>query len=239
MKDKIAETSNVLELSLGITNLQSRKEKIAVIYGRPGFGKTTALINAQNNTNGVVIEAYSTWTNRWMLASLCDALGIARSGQGHPMFEDCVKQLSITKRPIFIDEVNRLVETLSSDKGLSILSTLYAIHDAAQVPILMFGLADFRQQLRARAGKNQTVEAFNQRVVFWQEFQGCNFADAKLVAAARCEVKIEDEAIAALVKGKDYSYRDLIVSLTELERFALGNGFNSIGINEFKAWRGE
>lgn len=239
MKDKIAETSNVLELSLGIENLKSRKEKIAVICGDPGSGKTTGIINAQNQTNGVVIEAYSTWNNRWMLASLCDALGIVRSGHAHPMFEDCVKQLKGNKRPIFVDEVNRLVETLSSDKLLSILSTLYALHDGAGIPILMFGFADFAQQLRSRASKNPTVKALIQRVVFWQEFKGCNFADAKLVTQARCEVKIEDEVIADLIKARDYSYRDLIFSLTELERFALANSFNTIGINEFKAWRGE
>jgi DNA transposition AAA+ family ATPase len=235
MKDGIAETSNVRSLYLATTALTDRQERIAIVYGESGSGKTTALINTQNSTNCVVVKASPTWTPKWMLTALCEQLGLRPQGQSQPMFDEIVRQLQASRRTILLDEANFIVECLESRNILSILGTLYRIHDDAEVPIILFGLSSFPKYLGQKASRNETVDAFKQRCVQEIQFQKCNFADARLVADLRCEVKVSDTLLTKIVGDINGSFRRLIVALTDIEREAIAQGWKEIDLPQVEA----
>lgn len=235
MKEGIAETRNVRSLYLATTALTERQERIAIVSGESGLGKTTALINTQNNTNCIVIKACPTWTPKWMLAALCEQLGLRPQGQSQPMFDEIVKQLKFSRRTILLDEANFIVECLESRTILSILGTLYRIHDDAEVPIIMFGLSSFPTYLKQKAARNETIDAFRQRCVKEIVFEKCDLADARLVADLRCEVKVSDALLAKIVDDISGSFRRLIVALTDIEREAIAQGWKEIDLPQVQA----
>lgn len=218
MKPDVAITSNLSEFLIAIDALKARKEKILIASGRAGFGKTTMMVFAANNTGGAVITANASWTVKWMLSDICTQLSIQRSGSVQIMYESIVAQLKISQKTLFLDEANLLVEGRDFKSVLTILSMIYRIHDDAEVGVVFLGLGRFPQYIEARAKQSDSIRAFEQRCVRKIAFKDCGVDDARLIADARLEVPISDEQLAAICTKTDGNIRNLITALTEFER---------------------
>ena len=218
MKPNTAITSNLSDFLIAIDALKDRKERILVASGRAGFGKTTMMIYAANMTGGAVITANASWTVKWMLSDMCNQLSIQRSSSVQTMFEGIVAQLKQSKKTLFLDEANLLVEGRDFKSILTILSMIYRIHDEAEVGIVFLGLERFPQYIESRAKQSDSIRAFSQRCVRWIAFKDCGIEDARLIADARLEVAIADDALATICKKADGNIRNLITALTEFER---------------------
>jgi len=218
MKNETAITGNLSDFLMAIGALEQRKERILIGSGKAGFGKTTMMIYAANSINAAVISANASWTVKWMLSDLCDQLSIRRSGSVQAMYESIILQLKDSKRNIFVDEANLLVEGRDFKSILVILSMLYRIHDEAQVGIVILGQSTFPEYVRSRANQSESIGAFTQRCARWIDFKPCGFDDARLIANARLEVKITDDQLSAISIKSKGNTRELIMLLTEYER---------------------
>lgn len=218
MKNDTAITGNLSDFLMAIGALEQRKERILIGSGKAGFGKTTMMIYAANSNNAAVITANASWTVKWMLSDLCDQLNIRRSSSVQAMFEAIIAQLKESRRNVFVDEANLLVEGRDFKSILVILSMLYRIHDEAEIGIIVLGLSSFPRYVEERASRSEAIRAFTQRCVRWLEFKPCGLEDARLIADARLEVAIADEALAKITDKAQGNTRNLITLLTEFER---------------------
>jgi DNA transposition AAA+ family ATPase len=175
MRKAIAPTENITNLMNLYSELLKRPpsvpERIGLISGPSGTGKTTAIAHLVINVNGVLVEGSPNWTPRWMLSDICKAMGIATMGHCKPMEDEICNQLKWSRRPIFVDESNFLVEGRQTKQIINMLGSLYRIHDRSGVPILMFGLKSFPDYLRQMGSRYEVIDAFDQRVARRLEFQ--------------------------------------------------------------------
>jgi DNA transposition AAA+ family ATPase len=239
MRKAIAPTENITNLMRLYSELNARPisvpERIGLISGASGTGKTTAIAYMLLKVNGVLIEGSPNWTPRWMLHDICKAIGESPENQCKPMEDQIVRQLKISKRPIFVDESNFLVEGRQTKQIINMLGSLYRIHDRSGVAVLMFGLKSFPDYLRRMGNRYEVIDAFDQRVARRLEFQPASQTDAIKLCETLCEVEVVDEVVAELHKGCQGSIRRFLVELSQLEKRALSQGWKQIDQAKYAA----
>lgn len=242
MNSRVAETTNLQRLRIAVQEILTRPEpeKIAIVSGASGTGKTTALLDSQLKNNAIRLEASPNWTARYLLHDLAIALGVTPSGSACAMERAIMTQLQTLRmaggvRPLFIDEGNFIVEGKATNTVINLLGTLYRLHDTTGMPIVLFGLRSFPGYLKAKSKSYEVIDAFDQRVVSVVEFQPCSVQDAQIVADQCCQVRFEPEAIAQIHKRIGGSFRRLSVILKQLEHSALLTGLEVVSVDEVEA----
>lgn len=118
--------------------------KIAMVYGAAGAGKTTALKHYAANNPGVIYVTANacTQTARAILYMISEALGKIPTGSVFLVMRDLVAALRNTNRLIIIDEADHL-----SLKALQAVRNLY---DEAGVGLLLSGNERIKNQMYGR-----------------------------------------------------------------------------------------
>ena len=96
MRKKIVETTNISALIRTLESLSARgagEEGMALFYGPPGAGKTTALAYAQLRTQATMLRARSTWSVTSMLGQLLRELGLSETGSRDTRLDRIVEHL--------------------------------------------------------------------------------------------------------------------------------------------------
>lgn len=210
MRVKVIQTKNLTRLAVAAESLTSRAPGtpgIGLIWGRSGFGKTTATAWLANKTGAIYLRAWPTWTPTSMLAAIMVELKMTPLARIAPMIRAIVNGLSAAGRAIFIDEADFLAE-----KPL-LLDTLRSLHDVSSVPLILIGMQNFQRRIAHR-------EQFVGRISQWVEFAGADLDDARLLARDLCEVKVSDDLVAALHKSSGGSMRALMIGLATMENYA-------------------
>ena len=207
MRIQIAPVKNITLMSQAGQTLRNRAygvPGIGLIWGRTGYGKTTAATWFANKINAINLRANSLWTPSAMLLTLMRELDVQPLSRCSAMLEVVSDRLAIEKRPLLVDEADYLV----SDKRL--VEALRDIHDMSSVPLILIGMHDFRRKVSTR-------EQLAGRVAQWVEFKPADLEDARILADTVCEVEVADDLLAELHKGAAGSIRSIIVGLSRIE----------------------
>lgn len=238
MKRRIVQTSNIYKLMRMVGDLMndgSANERMGMVFGRPGEGKTTAIEHVVIQTNGVFIRAARAWSPTSLLQALCDELQVPTSHQRYPMHKRICEALARDPRPVFVDEADYCAERAD------LLDTLRDIYDAAGVPIILFGM-DTLPGLIPAFSANRPLHGpharFTRRITRRLEFRGVTVLDAQRIAGELCEIGVEgalppgaevgsvDAAgtlVARLHEDADGNVGRMVVLLEEAERLARAN----------------
>ena len=130
MRNELATVKNVLGLQAAYQALKSRDSGIpgmGLVHGFTGAGKTTSIVWLVNQVDGVFVRANATWTPVVMLQAIMTELGAAPLGRCAPMLSFIVDKLSLSGRPLFVDESDYLTD------NRKMLETLRDIHDVSHV----------------------------------------------------------------------------------------------------------
>jgi len=95
MRHLIARTTNVRKLRQGVDSLINRSvgtEGMGLIWGDPGEGKTTSVVELYNEYDGVFVRAVRCWTVTSMLGDICIELGGKRTSRSKDMLDYIVTQ---------------------------------------------------------------------------------------------------------------------------------------------------
>jgi hypothetical protein len=126
------------------------KNKVGVIYGGAGLGKTTTVKEyAEQNPDAILIEADLGYTPKVLFQKLLRKLGMTPSGSIHEMHEAIIDKLSDSGRIIIIDEAEHLPY-----KALELIRRIY---DKAGVGILLIGMPRLYYNLCGKKGEYEQL----------------------------------------------------------------------------------
>lgn len=130
----VAPLTNVVLLMTAVERaLQTpTAEKLLVLYGHAGYGKTTACGYVANRYRAYRVECCSHWTRKALLAAILHEMGIPAANSIAERFDQVVEQLGKSGRPLIIDEADHLVRN-------SCIEMVRDIHDKSGNLVLLVG----------------------------------------------------------------------------------------------------
>lgn len=221
MRAKTAITKSIKKYLVAMGALEdrnSRSERMCLLWGLSGAGKTTATAYVVNQVHGVFIRAQKIWTMTGMLGAMCESLGGKQVRNRQPMFDFIVKQLKTKKQSLFIDEADYLDENL--------IEVVRDIHDLSKRPIVLIGMDKLRHGLLVN-------ERFMRRITQEIVFGPIDMQDAREVCTEVCEVKVADNLLERLHAEADGNVGLIYNGLKAIEALAKRNQMESV---DLEAW---
>jgi DNA transposition AAA+ family ATPase len=218
MKTNYVITQNVKNLmsAFGHIHTQNKKaNRMMMVLGDPGLGKTEAAMRYQINNPGVVyIRAKALISPRWMLEDLVRELGEQPMYRASALFGQAKEQLDKNPRLIIIDEADYLLHDPRA------METLRDLHDTTAAAFCIIGMELLDKKV---ARYRHLFDRFAEVV----KFKELTLNDVKNVAAQNCEVKISDDA-AAFIHKNTPRFRQVMNWLYKAENLAQANSLKEI-----------
>lgn len=226
MKTAIVPIRNYSQITLAYSRIKNLpdviRERMILISGESGLGKSTLCGKLCVELGGIWIEADSTDTPYGILSKIVRDLGSEPKRSATETLALVTARLKASGRPLFIDEVNRIAD------NRKVLDVLRAIHDKAKSVIVFVG--------------NETVprllsrdEQLDSRFIEKLKFYLCNDEDIALLAEQLCEVKISPDQYADILKETKGSTRRIIHALAERERVARQQKWTDLSRNQWQS----
>lgn len=229
MKPKIAPVKNIMALrnAFAAVDHPEAPEKIVLVYGEAGLGKTTAVGRLMCLTNAIVVRADQTWSVHSMLKSIMREMGEAPLRSKTDMADAIVDHMKSQGRPLIIDEIDAFTDPQSRcADGYAMLEVLRAIHDKARRPIVLVGMSGVEKYIAARKQLARRI----QRDV---RFLSADLEDTRIVADARCEVGIADDLLEKLHEQSRGNMGLIVVGMSDIENFGKTNRIKEVALEHW------
>ena len=193
MNREIAAVKNIQQLFAAyavVDGADSTAERMLLLHGPTGTGKTTAAIHLMNHTGAVYVMASPAWSLTSMYRAIAAALGIEPKGRAADLEQLITVEMAKKGRPLIIDEVDHILLP-GAHATLRMLEALRSIHDQSGMPIVMIGMHQIERKLRAR-------EQLFRRICQSVPFTDLDRDDTRVVADTLCPVPIADDWLDAL-----------------------------------------
>ncbi len=193
---------------------------MAVFYGPSGFGKSVAACYAANHFDAVYVQCKSTWTRKALLEATLKEMGI-KPGKTLPYMSDQIsEELTLSNRPLIIDEFDYLVDKKQVD-------VIRDIYESSQGTILLIGEEQLPRKL-------QRWERFHGRILEFFPAQPVSISDiAQLQNIYTPGIDIEDALIKRIHKAAKGSARRVCVNLDRVRDFAVTDGKQAISNSDW------
>lgn len=184
----IAETTTVATLapltnvSATLTAMAATAERasglpgLICLYGRSGYGKSSAAAYVANKLRAYYVELKSLWSTKHILLNILKDMGIQPQSTVAEMLDQVCEQLTASARPLIIDQADYLV-----DKGRA--QILMDLYEGSRAPILFIGEERLSSSMRTR---HNTV---HRRVLHWIEAQPASMDDCRQLARLYCRIR--------------------------------------------------
>jgi DNA transposition AAA+ family ATPase len=219
-------TAPLTNVGLCLAAMQQAMERprhlpgMVTLYGPSGWGKTTAAIYVANQTRAYYVQANSSWTRKAMLLATLKSMGIHPYGTIYRMTEQVAEQLTLSRRPLIVDEMDHLVDR-------NAVEVVRDIYEASGAAILLIG----EERLPA---KLKRWERFHGRMLDWIPAQPANLHDAAHLRTLYCQkVVIANDLLARIVEMSRGSIRRICVNLERTQSEALRQGLENIDLEQW------
>jgi DNA transposition AAA+ family ATPase len=202
---------------------------IGCFFGYTGLGKTAAANYAVQKTRGYYVEMCDIWTKKTLLEMIVREMNIEPAKTAPKLLEQLAKQLSLSNRPLFIDECDIIMS-----KGYE--DTLRSIYEKSQGTIILIGEEKLQRDM-----KNKSERLF-ERVHDWVQAQPTDMSDARLLARKYCpSVPVRDCRLEEMLQETHQNARRMVHSLSLAHEWALQEGAAEITAAGYtgKKWTGE
>lgn len=219
----IAPLQNVALLAELVERVQERSSGLpglATFHGFSGYGKSFAAIYAANKYRAYHVQVKSVWTRKKLCLAVLQEMEIKPAPTIPEMVDQIGEQLSLSRRPLLIDEADFLVA-----KGM--IEIVRDLYESSQASIILIG----EENLPANLKKWERVHG---RMLDWVPAQPASLGDAKHLAKLYCrDVEISNELISALHSKSSGSVRRVCVNLDRLREYAQVRGLSKVSPAEF------
>lgn len=183
MKNKIVLTENMTGFVAHVEALKSKPawmDRIGLIHGRWGFGKSTALQWFYANNRVYYTRAMAGWLKsvNWMIEDILRVYRVEPRGRLKTDIRELIRVVKKYQAPLFIDEANRLV------KRSMLVEMVRDVHDLSRVPIILIGQDDMISHL-----KRHDFMPFYSRVTEIFEFKPLTVSDIQRIAFELCDLQ--------------------------------------------------
>lgn len=193
---------------------------IITFYGPSGYGKTTAAIYTANKCRGYYIECLSTCTRSSTLQAILREMGIAPQQTLAQMTMQVATQLTLSGRPLIIDEVDHL-----ANKGA--IELIRDIHEVSKAAIVLIGEERLPNKLLR-------WERFHNRMLDWVAAEPSSIEDCKQLARLYSpDVQIDSDLLARINKASAGVTRRIAINIELVRAEARTNGLQRISAAEW------
>lgn len=182
MKDKIVLTQNMAGFVSVVENLidkPERMDRIGLIHGKWGLGKTTALEWFYTNNHCFYVRSMAAWGRSvtMMVEDILAAYRVEPRGRLKQDIRELVRIAKKNRAPLFIDEANRVVK-----KSL-LIETIRDVHDFSRIPIILIGQENIINLLKRR-----DLGPVFSRVTEIYEFEKLTAQDIQHISKELCDL---------------------------------------------------
>jgi DNA transposition AAA+ family ATPase len=194
---------------------------MATFHGFSGYGKTFAAIYAANKFRAYHVQVKSVWTRKKLAQAVLAEMGIQPASTIPDMIDQIGQQLSLSGRPLIIDEADFLVA-----KGM--IEVVRDIYESSQSAIILIGEEGLPTALRR-------WERVHGRMLDWVPAQAAAQSDARHLAHLYCRgIELTDDLLIALHEASGGSIRRICVSLDKVREQAETAGLTRMTRADFK-----
>ena len=219
----IAPLRNVSLLAELIDRVQSRSYGLpgmATFHGFSGYGKSFAAIYSANKFDAYHVQVKSVWTRKKLCLSILKEMGVKPDGTIPNMVDQIGEELSLSQRPLIIDEADFLVA-----KGM--IEIVRDIYESSQASIILIGEENLPNALKR-------WERLHGRMLDWIAAQPASVADASHLSKIYAKnVEVKEDLLKALHKASGGSVRRICVNLDRIREFAQTRGVAELALPEY------
>ncbi len=228
MNDKIVITKNMaafVSLASRLEAKPARQDRMGLIFGRWGTGKTTTLEWFYTHNLCFHVRAMAAWCRSvtMMVEDFLRAYRVEARGRFRTDIRELVRVAKRYGCPLFIDEADRVV------RKAILIETIRDLHDLARIPIILIGQEHIINMLQRR----DLGQVFS-RITEIYEFKGLSIQDIQKVTSELYELQA-DEKVASFIKTATIGdFRLTNALLTRAESFCLLNKTREITLSMAK-----
>lgn len=229
MKPKIALVKNIQSLrdAFAAVDQPDSPEKIVLVHGDAGLGKTTAIAWLIGRIDPIMVRADQTWSVHAMLKKIMQEMGEAPLRSKLDMRDAIIDHMKGNNRALVVDELDALTDPQSRcADGYAMLEVLRAIHDEAKKPIVLVGMTGVDKYVAAR---KQLARRIQQAV----KFRPADLEDTRTVVHARCEVEIADDLLELLHAESSGNMGLIVVGMADIEQFGRTNRLKIVALEHW------
>lgn len=220
----IAPLRNVTLLAELVDRVQNRTANLpgmAAFSGPSGYGKSNAAMYAANKFRAYHVQVKSVWTRKKLCASILREMG-ARDVAATiaDMVDQIGEQLSLSQRPLLVDEADFLVKN-------GMIEVIRDIYESSQAPIILIGEENLPNALKR-------WERVHGRMLDMIPAQPASIGDTRHLARLYCPgVTIDDALLDAAHRKASGSVRRVCVNLDRVRERANTAELAAISLKEF------
>ncbi len=200
-------------------------ERIALVSGEVGLGKTVAGLYFGVSEGATMLTIWPGMSQHWLLRELTKELGVEPAWRTENLIEQIKKILLEEPRTIIFDEVDHFFAE-NGTKGIDALETLRKIHDVCHCPMVFIG----EEQIDKKIAR---IPRLNDRIVEIVRFERYKESDVKEMIAQLSEYRFEDDAIQKITKMSDGRIRPIMRLVHVAEGTARIHHLKTIGAGDF------
>jgi len=225
MKESFVFTKSVRQLFDGLNHISHKNkgiERMLLVIGEPGLGKTeAALYYAAHNPGTVFIRTYELMSGPWLCQTILSELGQAPFYRSKQNLETIVEILKLQKQILIFDEIDRFA------RRPEILETLRDIHDAAHNPIVFIGeqSAD-----KALAHDRRLYRRFVETVYF----QKLDIDGVRDFLIEMSDIRYSEDAIEKIASNTQGKISEIMLGIAHAERAAHASGAKAVSAKDLK-----
>jgi DNA transposition AAA+ family ATPase len=229
MKEKFVITKNVEKFQIAIQRINHKSiglERIALIEGEVGLGKTEAALHYGAQNGAVMLSIWPRMTQHWLLSDITRELGFKPAWRTGTLIEKIQEELIKKPRTLIFDEIDHFFRD-RDPKRIDALETLRKIHDLCHCPMIFIGEKGIAKKVR-------DLSRINDRIVEMVYFEKLEVEDVKSFISEISEYKFEAEAIEKITRDSNGRIRPIMNLLHAAEKHAKANQLKIITGKDLK-----
>lgn len=222
MKDKIVLTSNMVNfvsMVEALVNKPPRMDRLGLVYGKWGLGKTTTLEWYYGNNLCFYVRSMAAWSRSavMMVEDLLKSYRVEARGHFRKDIRELISVIKKGRYPLFIDEADRVV------RRSILIETIRDIHDLARVPIILIGQENIVNLLQRR----DLGQVFS-RITEIMEYKELEVRDIQHISKELCDLECK-ESVASFIRTATLGdFRLINAVLAKAESLCFLNKLNEI-----------
>ncbi len=218
MKDHFVETKSFKKFREGIDHINHKLkglERMLLVTGEVGFGKTESGIHYCAMNGAVMITLWPNMTQHWLLRKIVKELGSKPKWRTEDLIDQIQAILSEKSRTLIFDEIDHFLVDNSS-RRLDAIETLRRIHDVCHCPMVFIGEETADKKL-------MNNRRLYRRFVEIVHFERLDTEGVKRFLGEASEVRYKEDAIELIAQNSNGKISEVINMIHRAESWANRN----------------